>query len=63
MDQYTLAAGDIVLLAPSYVVFQGGVYSLLDLVFCRRLGESEDVPTCMFLAATVVGIEINEGNS
>jgi hypothetical protein len=52
---------DVVQGAPDYEVFDGGSYSLLDLVPCRRILDSNQVQaSCAFLAATVVGIDPSE---
>ena len=57
---YQLNAGDVVVLATKYIVFQSGNYDLLDLVLCKRIDEDNSVPTCMFLTATILGINLIE---
>ena len=51
IEQWQTVAG-----APDYEVVQAGDYELLALVLCRRKIDTNG-PTCMFLAATVVGID------
>lgn len=61
---YSLNIGDIVMLAKNYIVFESGNFNLLDLVLCKRIDESNNsTPTCMFLTATIVGIDLNEENT
>jgi len=54
IDRFQEVAG-----APDYEVVAPGEYELLDLVLCRRKIDTNG-PTCMFLAATVLGQDPNE---
>ena len=60
---YSLNVGDVVMLAKNYIVFETGNFNLLDLVLCKRIDENINMPTCMFLTATIIGIDLIEENN
>lgn len=55
---YTIAQGTIVHDNKDYEVVEAGEYTLLDFVPCRPIIGSNRVK-CAFLAASVLGIDIN----
>jgi hypothetical protein len=56
---HTISAGTVVVANNAYEVVVGGDYDLADLVLCRRVIDTNG-PVCAFLAASVLGIELQE---
>lgn len=57
---YPIPAGAPVLANTAYEVVNAGDYELADLVPCRRIIDTNG-PICAFLAASVLGIEMEPG--
>jgi hypothetical protein len=54
---YPIAAQTVVAENPAYETVEAGEYALKDFVPCRRVVD-ENGPICAFLAATVLGVEL-----
>lgn len=51
--------GAIVIANPAYIVVEGGEFEMNDFVQCRRIIDTNG-PICAFLAASVLGVELQE---
>ena len=56
---YTIAAQTVVAENPAYETVEAGEFALIDLVPCRRVVDANG-PICAFLAASVLGVELQE---